>query len=164
MVANMLILVWLYIYCYSGQTVTSNSIEMLDVAYNSLFYMYPKKLQYYLILIMARSQSPFYIRGYKMMNCTLENFSKVRKIYEKYTGDGIINTFFLTANKYVDINLYGFQKIPKPLSEVCFNKVHHFLIKMHPKCCNNSLFVGHRSGILNSSTSEKKLIICGVFV
>ena len=77
MQANMLVIVWLFIYCYYGQGVTSKFTQVADEAYESALYKYPRELQPYLILIIARAQEPFHFTGYKMVRCTLDTYKKV---------------------------------------------------------------------------------------
>lgn len=75
-VANMLILVCLYIYCLFGDIITRRCQEINDIAYSLQFYTHPVKLQPTITLIMAAAQKPHYITGYKITQCSLESFKK----------------------------------------------------------------------------------------
>lgn len=77
MVANMLIVVWLYIYCFFGDNITRKCGDVSEIAFDLNFFMYPVALQRYLILIMAVAQKPFYITGLQITRCSLESFKKV---------------------------------------------------------------------------------------
>lgn len=57
--------------------VTSDSELIADAAYKSGWYEYPNECQKYLILIMARSQTPFYLTGFKLYKCSLISFTSV---------------------------------------------------------------------------------------
>lgn len=76
-VANMLIVVWLFIYCFFGDSMTQKCGEVNEIVFDLTFYMYPIALQRYLILIMAVAQKPFYITGLQITRCSLESFKKV---------------------------------------------------------------------------------------
>lgn len=77
-VSNFLILVWLLVYCFYGNLITSKCLQVADFVYESQFYNYPHDLKIFTLLMMQRSQRPFYITGYKITMCSLESYSRVR--------------------------------------------------------------------------------------
>lgn len=69
----------LVIYCYFGQKITNKFAEVADVCYSLLWYEHPLNLQKYTILILMRSQRPFFFRGYFFLSgCSLETLKLVR--------------------------------------------------------------------------------------
>lgn len=53
--------------------------EMANVVYNSDWYCQPAQLQQLLVLIIARAQHPNVFMGLKIVNCSLESFTKVNE-------------------------------------------------------------------------------------
>lgn len=56
---------------------TQQYANIPDVVYNMRWYQYPRKYQNYVLMIMMRSQRPYYINGFGIMRCTLETFVNV---------------------------------------------------------------------------------------
>ncbi|XP_055307137.1 uncharacterized protein LOC129571372 [Sitodiplosis mosellana] len=75
-VSNFLILVWLFVYCFYGNLITWKCLQVADFAYHSKFYNYPNDLKIFTLLMMERSQRPFYITGYKITKCSLESYTR----------------------------------------------------------------------------------------
>lgn len=65
------------LFCYFGNLVTAQFIEVADIAYLTIWYDYPLPLQPFVMLMMARAQKPKLITGFKMTRCTLESFKNV---------------------------------------------------------------------------------------
>lgn len=76
-VSNLLIIVWLFIYCFFGHLISSKCAQVGDIAYQSRFYEYPTDFKMYTLFIIARSQRPFFITGYKLTKCSLETYTNV---------------------------------------------------------------------------------------
>lgn len=81
-VSNTLIIAWLYIYCYFGNSITVGCERMAFFAYESKFYDYPLKLRMFTHFIIARAQQPVAITGFKITvcSCSLESFSRVSSV------------------------------------------------------------------------------------
>lgn len=77
-VSNILIMVWLFVYCYYGNLISWKSEQVADFAYNSHFYKYPLDLRIFTLFMIHRSQRPFIITGYKITRCSLESYGRVR--------------------------------------------------------------------------------------
>lgn len=71
------ILVIIFVFCFSGNMVTSDAQLIAMYAYDSLWYLYPIKLRKYIIFVIMRSQLPFYFTGFHMTACTLGVFTGV---------------------------------------------------------------------------------------
>lgn len=80
MVANMLIIVWLFIYCFFGQLITTKCAKVAEYAYGSAFYKYPLHLQMHTLFTLQRAQRPFYITGFTLAKCSLDSFTKVNYV------------------------------------------------------------------------------------
>lgn len=76
-VANFLIIVWLFIYCFYGHLISWKCREIGDFTYCSLFYKYPLDLRMFTLFMITRSQRPFYITGYKLTKCSLDSYARV---------------------------------------------------------------------------------------
>lgn len=69
----------MFVFCYFGDVVTTKSAAVADKAYQTMWYMYPVRMQPYIILIMLQSQKPFFLKGFDLISCSLENFTWVSK-------------------------------------------------------------------------------------
>lgn len=68
---------YLYMFCELGEKV-SKQFEMFDDALSQCnWYAFPLKIQRILIIFMANSQDPAFLRGYGNILCTRETFKKV---------------------------------------------------------------------------------------
>lgn len=67
----------LFLYCYFGNVLTFNLLQLGDTVYCSEWYNYPIDVQQYIVMILRRTQKPFIISALGMMPCTLENFQAV---------------------------------------------------------------------------------------
>lgn len=76
-VANILIIVWLFIYCFYGHLISWKCQQIGDFTYHSLFYKYPLDLRMFTLFMITRSQRPFYITGYKLTKCSLDSYARV---------------------------------------------------------------------------------------
>lgn len=64
----------LFVFYYFGHILTMQLLNLCDLIYLSEWYLYPLNVQRCVTLILLRSQKPFYISGYGIMACNLENF------------------------------------------------------------------------------------------
>lgn len=60
---------------------TTNSFEIADAAYNLLWYEMSVKQQKSIILIIARSQREFRLTGLQFINCSMEIFLVVKRLF-----------------------------------------------------------------------------------
>lgn len=67
----MIILAFLF---YMGQRFHSNLMHLSVAVYQSEWYQYPRSVQCFVLLMMMRSQQPFYLSAYGMMRLNLETF------------------------------------------------------------------------------------------
>lgn len=112
MVSNVLILVWLFIYCFYGNLITWKCLQVADFAYHSQFYNYPNDLKIFTLLMIQRSQRPFYITGYKITRCSLENYSRVCFEWNWFQSDNKIwlKCFVFTVFEHCRVILHALQK------------------------------------------------------
>lgn len=75
--ASVFPLVLLAILFYLGQKFHMNALNLSGAIYQSEWYQYPHRVQRCVLLIMIRSQQPFYLSGYGMIELHLENFVSV---------------------------------------------------------------------------------------
>lgn len=98
-VANILIIVWLFIYCFYGHLISWKCQQIGDFTYHSLFYKYPLDLRMFTLFMITRSQRPFYITGYKLTKCSLDSYARV--------GIKSIKLFFHFFNKKFDLLFFS---------------------------------------------------------
>lgn len=67
-----------YVYCRFSENITSKSLEIGDIVYNSLWYKMPLKEQKLIILMIQRSQKEFRLSGLGLVDCSLATFLAVR--------------------------------------------------------------------------------------
>lgn len=60
-------------YFFFGQLCHSNLMDLGDSIYESKWPCYPRRIQMYVLMIIMRTQHPFYISAYGIILCTLEN-------------------------------------------------------------------------------------------
>lgn len=65
--------------CKSAQSVTSRSMEVAEMVYDSLWYRLPCSQQKIIAFIIERAQKPFYFRGYRIFTCSLNTFLTVHR-------------------------------------------------------------------------------------
>lgn len=66
----------LFVYCYFGQKINSKFAEVADASYALLWHQHPLNVQKYTILMLMRSQRPFFFTGY-FIYCSLETLKVV---------------------------------------------------------------------------------------
>lgn len=70
-------LFWSFLLCYTA-TISSDVIGNIgDIVYNGNWPKYPLDYRKYVLFMILRSQRPLYFMGFKMIRCTLENFTNV---------------------------------------------------------------------------------------
>lgn len=77
------VLIWPYLYCHYASFVFDRISNMRNVAYDLNWYEFPLKLRKHFILIIARSQTSTNFTGLGLIDCTSENFGKVK--FEKFS-------------------------------------------------------------------------------
>lgn len=82
MTTNAIVLI-IFIMCYFGHTVTTDSSLVADSIYNGSWYLFPINLQKSIIFLIQRSQHPFIFKAYKMYQCTLRSFTDV-SVWQQY--------------------------------------------------------------------------------
>lgn len=73
----------LFVFYYIGHILTMQMVNLSDTIYTSEWYRYPLKVQQLLRLMIVRSQKRFYISGYGVLACTLENFLGVSQCLDQ---------------------------------------------------------------------------------
>lgn len=68
---------FMFIYCYCGNSITVNCEKIAYGASHSFWYEYPVKYQQYVKQIILRGQKPFYLTGYEIVKCSFETFKSV---------------------------------------------------------------------------------------
>lgn len=81
--------------CKYAQSVTTRSLEVAEMVYDSLWYRLPCSQQQIIALIIGRAQKPFYFRGYRIFTCSLDTFLTV---YQKFSIK-LSFPFFKTSRK-----------------------------------------------------------------
>lgn len=66
-----------YVYCYYSENITTTSLKIGDVVYDSLWYEMPIKEQRAIILMIQRSQKEFRLSGLGLVDCSLATFLSV---------------------------------------------------------------------------------------
>lgn len=66
-----------YLYSRFSENITTNSLQIGEYAYDSVWYDVPIKQQKAIILIVARSQKEFRLTGCGMVDCSLATFLAV---------------------------------------------------------------------------------------
>lgn len=112
--AIIFVLILLSIFFYIGQRLHTCLMGLGDRIYDSSWYQYPPKVQQCVLVIMTRTQQPFYITAYGMIKCDLKAFSQVKSstdafnyvlFIQKLLAMRIINLF--TGAQYDIFCLYG---------------------------------------------------------
>lgn len=80
LIALTVILSNIFTLCFFGDSVTHKFDELNDCIYASLWYKYPLDVQKSMILVLARTQQPFFFAGYFISSCSLERFKDVRDL------------------------------------------------------------------------------------
>ncbi|XP_033304678.1 odorant receptor 4-like [Bombus bifarius] len=89
------VMLHLFLYCYMGEKLTSESTEIADTVYNAEWYNLPPKNARWLIIIMCRARaSPLKITAGKFCSFTLVLFSQVLK-----TSMGYVSVLHAMKNK-----------------------------------------------------------------
>lgn len=68
---------FMFIYCYCGNSITINCSKITYAASQSCWYRYPVKYQQFVRHIIRRGQKPFYLTGYEIAKCSFETFRSV---------------------------------------------------------------------------------------
>ncbi|XP_071859229.1 odorant receptor 13a-like [Bombus fervidus] len=89
------VMLHLFLYCYMGEKLTSESIEIANTAYNAEWYNLPPKNARWLVIIMCRARaSPLKITAGRFCSFTLVLFSQVLK-----TSMGYVSVLHAMKNK-----------------------------------------------------------------
>lgn len=84
LIAGIFGLVILLIYSYLGERFSANLLGLSGVIYQSEWYRYSKRVRRYLVLMMVRSQQPFYLNAYGLMTLNLANYIGVSKRIDEF--------------------------------------------------------------------------------
>lgn len=96
-----LMVLFLFLFSYFGEMVTTRSLAIADSAWNSLWYIYPVQYQKYLKLTIGYSHIEFHFSGMGLMYCTMASFSGVshnhayRRIFSELLFDNFSPFFQL---------------------------------------------------------------------
>lgn len=77
MVGTVFPLILLAILFYLGENFHTISMNLTDVIYQMKWYQHPGSVRRFLVIMMIRSQQPFYLSAYGIMKLNLENFLRV---------------------------------------------------------------------------------------
>lgn len=78
------VLMWLFIYCYFGDQVTSRFEHIQLAFYESNWHLLPLELMNCLPYILLSTQKLVYIRGFANSSCTRETFKMVSVLLSKH--------------------------------------------------------------------------------
>lgn len=71
------VMMWLFIYCYFGDQMTSRFENIQSTLYLCQWYLLPNKLEKSIPMILRSSQKSIYLQGFGSNSCTRETFKKV---------------------------------------------------------------------------------------
>lgn len=74
---NLVLTSYLFVLCFIGTIITNKCCGIAYAAFQSKWYNSSNDHQRYVILIIARSQKPFFFHGYKLVVCSLMSFKSV---------------------------------------------------------------------------------------
>lgn len=63
--------------CYFGDNLSRDLLDVADVSYNIIWYQFALKERTFLPWIIRRSQIPFQLTGFKLIDCSMSTFMKV---------------------------------------------------------------------------------------
>lgn len=64
---------------YLGQNFHTNSMDSSRAIYDTKWYQYPRSAQRFVLIMLMRTQLPFYLSAYGVLELNLENFVIVSK-------------------------------------------------------------------------------------
>lgn len=99
-VTGVVALIELLIYCYSGDAVTSEGVEIAQAAYGMPWERWPVHLRRYVCVLMMRTQQPTVFQGLKMVTCSLTTYTTVSVI---------VVTSTIVAYSMIFLLLLGFE-------------------------------------------------------
>lgn len=68
---------WLFLFCFLGEMVTSRFRNVDDALYECVWYLYPMEIRKKFPIMILISQEPVSLRGFANFRCTHEAFNKV---------------------------------------------------------------------------------------
>lgn len=74
---------WTFCYCYYATTTSNMVADISAQLYHSHWIVYPRELQFYVMMGIARAQNEVFFTGFKIVRCTLQTFGKVRRICDR---------------------------------------------------------------------------------
>lgn len=77
------VMMWLFIYCYFGDEVTSRFDGIETKLYLCNWYLLPLPLEKCIPMIINSTHKPIYLQGFGSTSCTRESFKKVILIVEQ---------------------------------------------------------------------------------
>lgn len=90
--ALLVIMFQFFIYCYSGDYLSTLNEILLDAVYNCTWYNFPTNISKNLIFIMMRTQLKFNITAGKFCKMDMENFKNIVKASLSYIS--VLMVFF----------------------------------------------------------------------
>lgn len=72
----------LFIFFYLGQNIHSNSMDLSNMVYQTDWHRYPRSVRRFVLLMILRSQKPFYLSAYGIMTLNYENYVTVSESNE----------------------------------------------------------------------------------
>lgn len=78
------VMLQLYLYCYVGERLSVESMEIVNAAYNTEWYTLPTNITKMLIIVMCRAKSPLTVTAGRFCSFTLQLFSEVLKTSMRY--------------------------------------------------------------------------------
>lgn len=85
---------------------TIKSLSTAEIVYNTFWYTYPVDSQRLIVQMIQRGQTPFHLKGFDIVDCSLETFLKVNCLFSAFNWAEIENVvddylqFFRTAVSY----------------------------------------------------------------
>lgn len=105
--------IWLYMVCSFGDRVTNRFVEINDLMYSSVWYLYPIKLRKYPYMVILIANKPVYLKAYPSFYCTLETFKKVFNdpMYWPFIDKFFIFPSLSSDYEYMLPNLHGLEGV-----------------------------------------------------
>lgn len=77
LLGSFVVLVFMFIYCYVSECITTDLMEIGDAFYNTPWYRLPVKQQKLMVLPILRAQREFRLSGLGLIDCSLATFVSV---------------------------------------------------------------------------------------
>lgn len=107
---NMVLTSYVFVFCFIGTIITDKCFEMAKIVFETNWYASPIEHQRYVILILARSQKPFYFHGYGFVPCSLMMFKSVSNSNDRQRTLSMLNCMvfrYVIGDEHGIFILYG---------------------------------------------------------